>query len=503
MKTFFAAVLTVLSALSFSAQSPSKILKQAEKALGGQNALKSLTSLSRAGTITRVEDGATGHYLYETTQPNLFNESYEIAGFEIESGYNGRSGWTRDSREGLRTLTGAESLAMQTRAVYRSNFWLAAKNEKWKSVSGGTAAIDGRSTNVVVFTTPKGVTLRLFFDAASGLPARDEIRSGDAVNVVDFADYRAVNGVMLPFFSRINVDNKAYEIRFDDVRPNARIARSEFDFPTISNEPLPDIPALLKEVQANEDRVEGLLDKYAYTQKTIDRELGKDGVLREKNSETSQISFYKGFEVERRIEKNGVPLNAKDQESEDKDAAKRVEEIDKMITKRDEKAAKQAADGKRSDSEERMSIAELFRASRLFNPRRERFRGREVVVFDFEPNPNFDMKNAKSILKFFGKVAGVMWIDEKDKQVARVEAVLADSFKVGGGLLAKLNKGASFTMENDRVGDEIWLPSMAEINLSVRVLLVKGINMNQLIRYSDYRRFETEVKDVKVNEKKP
>ena len=34
------------------------------------------------------------------------------------------------------------------------------------------------------------------------------------------------------------------------------------------------------------------------------------------------------------------------------------------------------------------------------------------------------MKNAKSMLKFFVKTAGVMWIDEKDKQVARLEAVL-------------------------------------------------------------------------------
>jgi len=132
------------------------------------------------------------------------------------------------------------------------------------------------------------------------------------------------------------------------------------------------------------------------------------------------------------------------------------------------------------------------------NPRRERFRGRDVIVFDFEPDPNFDYKNAKSMLKFFGKTAGVMWIDEKDKQVARLEAYLADSFKVGGGVLAKLNKGASFTLEQERVNDEIWLPSVADINLSVRILLVKGISLNQQIRSYDYRKFETEVRDAKV-----
>ena len=104
------------------------------------------------------------------------------------------------------------------------------------------------------------------------------------------------------------------------------------------------------------------------------------------------------------------------------------------------------------------------------------------------------------MLKFFGKTAGVMWIDEKDKQVARLEASLFDSYKVGGGVLAKLQKGASFTLENERIGDEIWLPSRADINLSIKILLVKGLNINQVVRSYGYRKFETEVKDATVGE---
>jgi hypothetical protein len=72
----------------------------------------------------------------------------------------------------------------------------------------------------------------------------------------------------------------------------------------------------------------------------------------------------------------------------------------------------------------------------------------------------------------------------------------------GGGVLAKLKKGAAFTIEQERINDEIWLPSIAEINLSLRVLLVKGIDLNQVIRSYDYRKFTTEVKDAKVNEVK-
>jgi DNA integrity scanning protein DisA with diadenylate cyclase activity len=123
-----------------------------------------------------------------------------------------------------------------------------------------------------------------------------------------------------------------------------------------------------------------------------------------------------------------------------------------------------------------------------------------VIVFDFEPNPDFDFKNVKSILKFFGKTAGVIWIDAQDKQVARLEAVLADNFRVGGLLLANMKKGAAFTIENSRVNNEIWLPSQIDLNLSVKVLLVKGININQRARYSDYRKFSTEVKEPELED---
>ena len=225
----------------------------------------------------------------------------------------------------------------------------------------------------------------------------------------------------------------------------------------------------------------------------------KDGVLRDVDSETFQLSFYKGNRIRRLVEKNGKPLSENDQKDEDKAVANRVENIEKDIAK----AEKKGESGPPSENGQRVSIAEVLRASKLINPRRERFRGRDVIVFDFEPNPNFDYKNAKSMLKFFGKTAGVMWIDENDKQVARLEAYLSDSFNVGGGVLAKLRKGATFVLEQERVNDEIWLPSTADINLSVRVLLVKGINVNQVVKSYDYRKFATEVKDASVDGSKP
>jgi hypothetical protein len=508
MRTFTraaaAVALIALAGVAALSQSPSKVLKQAEKALGGSRAIRSIDSMVMTGTITRASDGASGKFMSQTSEPNLFNVSYDIAGFENEVGYNGRSAWSRNSRDGLQTLTGKASTDMQARAVFRNALWLNARNERWRLAPGGQMTLDGKQVNIVVLTTQKGAVIRLYFDPATGLLLRDETPLGEGVETTDYSDYRDVRGVKRPFAMHISSGGEAYDVKLDGVKINTQIPRSEFDFPQADGQPLPDIPALLSELQANEDKVEGILDHYSFTEKTITRELANDGTLREKGSETHQLSFYKGFRISRLIEKDGNPLTEKEQADADKDAAKQVEDIEKRIAKDESHAGKLDPSGKPSENSRRISIAEVLRASRLINPRRERFRGRDCLVFDFEPNPDFDLKDAKSIVRFFGKTAGVMWVDTEDKQVARLEAVLLDSIKFGGGLLANFKKGAAFTLEKQRVGGEIWLPSQVDINFSARVMLFKGIDLNQVQKFYDYRRFETEVKDAKVDEtKKP
>jgi hypothetical protein len=499
IKPILIAALVFGGVCTAAGQSPDRLMGRALKAMG-EKPVKALRSATRQGTVTRADNGATGTFLMQTTRPGLYRVKMDVGGFEREYGYNGKSAWMRDSANGLATLTGRQSLDLQAEANFRNNLWVNYKKERMKAVSCGRTDVSGKAANCVSLNTTKGVTIKVHFDAATGLPVREEFPAGEMARVLDYSDYRSVNGVQEPFGIDMRTGEIVHEIRLTDVSHNSAVAKGEFDFPELSNEPLPEIPALLKALQANEDRVEDMLENYSYTQKVTRRELGKDGVLRETGSETTQLSFYKGYRITRLVEKNGRPLNERDQADEDREVAKRVEEIEKRIRREERRAVEQSAAGPPSGEGRRISVAEVLRASLLLNPRRERFKGRDVIVFDFEPNPNFDYKNAKSFLRFFGKCAGVMWIDEKDRQVARIDAILYDSYKVGGGLLANLKKGATFTLEQERVNDEIWLPSTADINLSVKVLLVKGINVNSVVRSFNYRKFSTEVEDAKVTD---
>ena len=484
--------LLLLFVATVAGQSPTSVLKKAEKALGGAKQITASRGWTRSGTVTNLTTGAKGKFVSHVAQPNSIHTIYDLNGIEFESGFNGKSGWARDSRDGLRTLTGDASLAIQAEAGFRNSYWFNYKKEKAKIVSGGIGPVDGKPANVVRMNTVKGVEIKLFFDQATNHLIREEIRSGTEVTSFNYGDFRDAHGVKFPFRTRIEKGSETLVVELGEIKADTNITSAIFDFPRVSGDPLPDIAKLLAELQSNEDEVETILDQYSYTQRSTRRAVDKNGVLKDDGSETWQLSFYKGNRIRRLVEKNGKPLSPAEQKDADRDAEKRVEEIEKELAKKEKDPERPAEESRR------ISLAEVLRASRLVNPRRERFRGRDVIVFDFEPNPNFDYKNAKSMLKLFGKMAGVMWIDEKDKQVARIEAYLADSFNIGGGVLAKLRKGASFTMEQERLNDEIWLPSLAVINLSVRVLLVKGIDVNQEIRSYDYRKFATEVKDATV-----
>lgn len=503
----FSIAFTIVCATAAPAQSADRIIKQAVKAMTsgkGEKALREIRSRQIKGTITNTKDGATGLYQASATQPNLYAVSYDLRGLEFSAGYNGKSAWTRDSRDGLRTLTGAASRDFQTEARYRSARWLDYKKEKSRLAFGGQAQVNGKTVNTVVLTTPRNVKIKMYFDAATGLLAREELPAGETSRTLDYSDFRLVGAVMEPHAIAIVEGDTKYEIKLDQIVHNPQLDRAGFDFPKLSNEPLPDIPTLLKEVGKNEDEVDRILEKYTYTETITSREIDSNGQLKVKESEAFDLTFYKGNRIRRLVSKNGKPLSPKEEADEQKNVEKRVRELEKKEAEKERKAQRnrdvaQEANGS-SDAErgQRISIADVLRASRLANPRRERFRGRDVIVFDFEPLPGY--KPQKSYEKLFGKMAGAIWIDPTDKQVARVEARLIEAYKVGGGMLASLKEGANFTLEQERVNDEIWLPTRAEINLGVRVLLVKGFNINQTITYSDYKRFNVEAEKEKIKD---
>jgi hypothetical protein len=504
---FFFAVSLQFSAHSAFAQSPDALLKRATKALGGEKALRAVKSRAVKGSLTRITDGSSGSYTSASMRPGLFTSSIDIRGFEVDYGFNGKSGWTRDSRDGMRTLTGLPSRDFQTEAGYHNSLWLDYKKEKSKVTACPNESIEGKPARCVSLITSRNSQIKVLLDSTSFLPLREEFGAGDHLRTFSYSDYRPVNGVMEAYAIGFTAGSNRYQIKLGEVIHNSQLTQTLFDFPVVSSEPLPDIPTLIKQVGDNEEAIDKLLENYTYTELVTARVFDKSGKYTEKSNETYERTFYKRFPIRRLVAKNGKALTPEEQEKEDKRVEKRIRDLDKKESEREKKTqAREAKEAEKKDAaanapndddnDERLSIADILRASNLLNPRRERFRNRDVIVFDFEPNRAY--KPQKDYEKLFGKMAGVLWVDAADRQVGRLEARLVESFKIGGGLLASLKEGASFVIEQDRINNEIWLPTRADISLSVRVLLLKNIDAFQTVDFSNYKRFNVDAEKEKL-----
>ena len=121
-----------------------------------------------------------------------------------------------------------------------------------------------------------------------------------------------------------------------------------------------------------------------------------------------------------------------------------------------------------------------------------------MIAFDFEPRKGFKPKNrAEDIVN---KLAGTIWVDEGAQQIARLEARLTDSYKIGGGMLASIGASTAFSFDQEKIGDEVWLPASMEANISARVLLLAKFNRSVERHYSDYKKYQI---DSKYDLKKP
>ena len=78
--------------------------------------------------------------------------------------------------------------------------------------------------------------------------------------------------------------------------------------------------------------------------------------------------------------------------------------------------------------------------------------------------------------------------------MARVEARLTDSYKIAGGMLASIGASTAFSFDQEKIDDEVRLPSAMEANISARVLLLAKFNRSVERRYSDYKKYQIDSK---------
>jgi hypothetical protein len=457
-------------ASSAQAQEAGKIVEQCTRAVGGGKALGKIQTLAIEGTFT-TDDGKSGTYTFNTKLPNRYYLELVVGEQNLIEAYNGKSAWHQTAAGELGTLVGPEGLQLEAAAQYYNTRLLNLKKRKIAVAFIGQAQVRGKDALQLEITTATGIKRQVFFDPQTHLILKESATVGGLEEEVLYDDYQITDGVKLPHKIDLHRGSATYHISLNRAVINGTIGERVFDFPIKSQVKLPDLKALFKEIDDNQKSIDKLKENYAGTRTEEETEYDSDGKVKKRELTEYTFFYLDGDEISTRVKKDGTPLSPQEQEKENERTRKRIEEVQKREAKKEAKEEKAKEEGKDKDKDKDDPDIEVFlRASQFVNPRHERFRGQDVLVFDFEPNPEF--KPHKLAEKAVQKLAGVVWVDEKAHDVARLEAYFIGDMKIAGGLLANLQKGTSFIFEQAFINNEVWLPTYFEMHLGVRVLLV-------------------------------
>ena len=472
------------------APEPAKIADQYVKAVGGNKALSKIQTMTLEGSFTNAADGKSGTYTFDTKFPNRYYSELVVGDKNVIEAYNGKSAWQQTAAGELGTLLGQEGLELEAASSYYNSHFLNLKKNKLALAFQGHAQVGGKDALQVEVTAPTGMKREVFFDPETHLVVKDAGPLGGVNEEILYDDYRAVDGVKLPYKIELHRGSDVYAITITRAAINATVGERVFDFPMKSQVKLPDLKALFKEIDDNQKAIDKLKENYAGTRVEEETDFEKDGKV--KKTEVKEYTFFylNGQEISTLVKKDNKALSAEDQKKENEKTEKEIQDIQKRESKKEAKDEKAKEEEKKEKNDDDVGVESFLRTCQFVNPRRERFRGQDVLVFDFEPNPEYKARNL--VEKVVQKLAGVIWIDEKAHDVARIEAYFVGDFKFAGGLLANLQKGTSFIFEQAYLNNEVWLPTYEEAHAAVRVLLVKGFKVNAITRYSDYKKFNVE-----------
>jgi hypothetical protein len=109
-----------------------------------------------------------------------------------------------------------------------------------------------------------------------------------------------------------------------------------------------------------------------------------------------------------------------------------------------------------------------------------------LIKLKFSPNSQFVPSSRQE--EVFHHLEGMMWVDPKQKQLARIDGQLTSEVKFAGGLLGHLDKGGVFSVRFKGLDSGQWVMVALHVDMTGRALLFKMISVQEERDFDDYRR---------------
>lgn len=204
------------------------------QALGGAQRLAGLTSLVARGTYEgfNTGGGAVPIEIFSAAPDKRIQIVQAPEGAGIKT-FDGRNGWAAEPWRPmpLMTLTGGNLSGARVEAILSFPSGLQKAFSRWQVSS---TQIDDRPVQILQGSNAGELPINFYFDE-SGLLVRtvrwNRTAAGTVPTQVDYADYRDVAGVKIPFRMIMTWTDGQNTFQFSDVRPNVQIDAARFARP--------------------------------------------------------------------------------------------------------------------------------------------------------------------------------------------------------------------------------------------------------------------------------
>lgn len=180
---------------------------------------------------------------------------------------------------------------------------------------------------------------------------------------------------------------------------------------------------------------------YHFTRRTVTDELDMSGNLREHTEKLFDVAVTSARTRMRLVEINGRPPSAADlkkQQLQDETEQKKIAE---------------SRSGEKKNATGNLFTTELISRYDFTLAGTRDIRGRPAYYLTFKPKANLPVHKITD--RFLNQVAGRVWIDTQEFEVARAEIRLQSEVTLWAGIIGTLRK-CDFTLERIRLPDGAW-----------------------------------------------
>jgi len=218
-------------------------------------------------------------------------------------------------------------------------------------------------------------------------------------------------------------------------------------------------------------------EKYSYAKRTLTQELNSKDEVIESTEKKYKVLLVRGWSFSRLVQIQGQQLSEAQIRKEDE----REQEFRSKLEGRDLK--------KMREKKEAWIKPELLARFNFNVVSNAVYANRQTWVLEFKPKAGAAENSIQD--RIYSRIAGFLWIDQEDAEIARLEAHLKEDLSLGWlGVLGSLNT-CDLTLERQRMPGGVW------VNAKQTLLLV-GRKVFSTVRYratEESSGFQREISD--------